>query len=627
MAPDSAPKIYRFRAFELDVAAYQLRRDGVPARLERRPMELLVLLVARHGTLVTREEIIERLWRKNTVIDFDTGLNTLVRKVRQVLGDSPDTPYVETVPGKGYRFIASVELAEPTAALPSTPSSSKWRASKNAALGLSIIACVGLVSLAWHSGNPEAQRVTIAVLPFDNLSGNQDYDYLAEGLAEDAGAFLGQVDPSQLQVISRTSASAFKRSAKPIAASRAELGVDYAVEGSLRAERDQVRVTTKLIRVDDQVQLWTASFDRALTSTLGVQQDIASGIAQQVRITLSPQRAAEIARRQTENAKAYDFYLRGRFEWMNLTPLGNRQALEKYERAIAEDPNYALAWAGIANVLAAAPINSDMEPARVRERARDAAQRAIEANSALAEAHFADAYVNFFLDWHWADAESGMRRAIEIDPNYAMAHLLLGHLLSQTGRQAEARDMTRRARELDPLSAHMYAISAQVAYQGREYAEALEHARQSTVIAPKAWIGYIQLAQALEQLGQIDEALQAFDQAARYSDGNSKVLAYRAHALVAAGRTVQAHQMLGALEQRASQRYVPPYSIAMAYAALGETEKALEALERAYRARDIHLVFLPIDPRWDALRGNARFGALMQRCGFASDLPVPDLQN
>ncbi len=619
MANDPAAKIYSFRGFELDVAAYQLRRNGEPARLERRPMELLVLLVARHGTLVTREELIERLWRKNTVIDFDTGLNTLVRKVRQVLGDSPEAPYVETVPGKGYRFIAPVELVAGAAVRAASRSTAKSHRLRNAALLLSfIIACAGIASWVWRGGHTGAQQVTIAVLPFDNLSGNREYDYLAEGLAEDAGAFLGQVDPKQLQVISRMSASAFKRSGKPIAASRAELGADYVVESSLRAERDQVRVTTKLIRVDDQVQLWAASFDRALTSTLGVQQDIASAIAQQVRITLSPQRAAEIALRQTENPKAYDLYLRGRFEWMNLTPAGNRRALEYYERAIEEDRNYGLAWAGVASVLVAAPINSDAEPASVRERARDAARRATEANPGLAEAHFAQAYVQFFLDWRWSDAERGMRRAIEIDPNYAMAHLLLGHVLSQTGRQAEAREMTRRARELDPLFAHMYAISAQVAYQGREYTDALEYARQTTVIAPKFWIGHIQLAQALEQLGQIDAALQAFDEAARYSDGNSKTLAFRAYALAAAGRTAEAYEALGALEQRAQKGYVPPYAIAMAYAGLGEADAALEWLERAYRARDIHLVFLPVDPRWDALRGDARFGALIARCRFDS---------
>jgi TolB-like protein/DNA-binding winged helix-turn-helix (wHTH) protein/Tfp pilus assembly protein PilF len=615
---DFAPKVYRFREFELDIAAYQLRRNGAPARLERRPMELLVLLVERHGTLVTREEIIERLWPKKTVIDFDTGLNTLVRKVRQALEDSPEAPYVETVPGKGYRFVAPVELDDRAAVRTSPPTSAPSRRARNVALLLGFLACIAIVSWAWRSGEPEERHVTIAVLPFDNLSGSREHDYLAEGLAEETGTFLGQVDPKRLQVISRMSASAFKRSGKPVAESRAELGADYVVESSLRAERDQVRVTVRLTRVDDQVQLWAASFDRALTSTLGVQQDIGSAIAQQVRIALSPQRAAEISRRQTQNQKAYDLYLRGRYEWMNLTPTGNRRALEYYERAIEEDRDYALAWAGIATVLAAAPINSDVEPATVRERARNAARHAIEANPDLAEAHFAQGYVQFMLDWQWPDAEKHMRRAIQIDPNYAMAHLVLGHVLSQIGQQAEAREMTRRARELDPLYAHMYAISAQIAYQGREYADALEYARQSTVIAPKFWIAHIQLAQALQALGRVDEALQSFEAAARYSDNNSKALAFSGYALAAAGRTTQAREILRVLAERSSQRYLPPYTVAMVYAGLGEHDAALEWLERAYEHRDIHLVFLPVDARWDALRRDARFSALMQRCEFGS---------
>ena len=615
---DFAPKVYRFLEFELDIAAYQLRRNGAPARLERRPMELLVLLVKRHGTLVTREEIIERLWPKKTVIDFDTGLNTLVRKVRQALDDSPETPYVETVPGKGYRFVAPVELDDRAAVRPPPPATAPSRRARNVALLLGFFACIAMVSWAWRGGQPTTQHVTIAVLPFDNLSGSREHDYLAEGLAEETGTFLGQVDPKQLQVISRMSASAFKRSGKPVAESRAELGADYVVESSLRAERDQVRVTVRLTRVDDQLQLWAASFDRALTSTLGVQQDIGSAIAQQVRTALSPQRAAEIARRQTQNQKAYDLYLRGRYEWMNLTPTGNRRALEYYERAIEEDRDYALAWAGIATVLAAAPINSDVEPATVRERARNAARHAIEANPDLAEAHFAQGYVQFILDWQWSDAEKHMRRAIQIDPNNAMAHLVLGHVLSQTGQQAEASEMTRRARELDPLYAHMYAISAQIAYQGREYADALEYARQSTVIAPKFWIAHIQLAQALQALGQIDEALKSFEAAARYSDNNSKALAFSGYALAAAGRTAEAREILRELAERSSQSYLPPYTVAMVYAGLGEHEAALDWLERAYERRDIHLVFLPVDARWDSLRRDARFSALVQRCEFDS---------
>jgi tetratricopeptide (TPR) repeat protein len=370
------------------------------------------------------------------------------------------------------------------------------------------------------------------------------------------------------------------------------------------------------VRVDDQVQVWTASLDRELTSTLGVQQDLARAIAQQVRVTLSPERAALIARRQTENPRAYDAYLRGRHEWASLTPAGNRRALEFYERAIAEDPDYALAWAGIANTLAAAPINSDMPVAAVADQARAAAGRAIKASPDLAEALTAQAYVNFFIDWNWRSSEAALRRAIERDPNLSFAHIILGHVLSQMGRQDEARVMLRLARELDPLFPHTYAMSAQVEYQARDFAAALEYARQATVIQPAFWIGHIQKGQSLTQLGRFDEALQAFDEAARFSGDNSKTLAFRTEALVRAGREAEARAVLAALELRSRDRYVPPVGFAAIHTSLGEHQAALVWLERAYQARDVHLAFLPVEARWDALRNEPGFQALIERCAF-----------
>lgn len=610
MAADPST-VFRFRDFELDVAAFQLRREGIPLHLEPRAMELLVLLVSRPGQLVNRQDIVERLWPKNVVIDFDTGLNVLVRKVRQALQDSPEAPeFIETVPGKGYRFVAAVEESPRVATTPLR--------GRRALLAwtLAAIALVAAAAWLWRTVRTDTSRITIAVLPFENLSGDPQYDYLAEGLAEETGVSLGQIDPKRLRVISRMSAAAFKRGGRPIVESRRALGADYVVESSLRAEGAKVRVTATLVRVDDQVQLWTASLDRALTSALGVQQDLARAIAEQVRVTLSPERAASIARRQTENPRAYDAYLRGRHEWARLTPAGNRRALEHYQRAIAEDRNYALAWAGIANTLVAAPINSDTPAASVAERARMAARRAVQAGPDLAEAVMAQAYVDFFLDWNWRTSEAALRRAIERDSNFAHAHLLLGHVLSQTGQHEEARVMVRRARELDPLFAHTYAISAQVEFQARDFAAALEYAQQTTAMQPTFWIGHIQKGQALAQLGRIDQALHAFAEAARYSGDSSKALAFRADALARAGRKAEARAVLATLEQRARERYVPPSILATIHASLGNSRVALDWLDRAYDARDVHMVFLPVDPRWDVLRNEARFAELIERCAF-----------
>jgi tetratricopeptide (TPR) repeat protein len=240
----------------------------------------------------------------------------------------------------------------------------------------------------------------------------------------------------------------------------------------------------------------------------------------------------------------------------------------------------------------------------------------VQAAPDLAEALSAQAYVNFFIDWNWRVSETALRRAIELDPNFAFAPLLLGHVLSQMGQPEEARARVRRARELDPLFPHTYAMSAQVEFQARDFAAALEYAQQTTVIQPAFWIGYIQKGQVLSQLGRFDEALQAYADAARFSADNSKTLAFRAEALARAGREAEARAMLSALEERNRERYVPPTVFATIYASLGESRLALDWLERAYDARDVHLVFLPVDPRWDGLRKEPRFVALLQRCDF-----------
>lgn len=580
MPPSPADSTFRFGTFELDVPAYALRRRGKPVRLERRPMDLLILLLERRGQLVSRADIVDRLWGADVFVDVETGVNTAIRKIRRALADSSDAPtFLETVPGKGYRFVGEARAVE---------------------------------------AEPEesASRVTLAVLPFENLGADPEREYLADGLTEEAIAALGQIDPDHLSVIGRTSVMTYKRTTKTLAEIGRELNAAYLVEGTIRTEGARLRITPKLIRVRDQIQIWSGSYESEPPSVLEFQRELSAAIAEQIRMRLSPESLPALERRRTRDAEAYDLYLRGRYFWNQHTPPTTRRALECYTRATALDPSYALAWSGLADAHTASPITGDARPRDVWPRARDAVAHAVGAEPKLAQTQASRGFLDFWLNWDWKAAEQAFRAATALDPGYAFAHRMRGIVRAHSGQHESARVSAKRARELDPLHAMEHALSAQVAFQARDYSEAMQFARQATVIDPDFWIGHFQLAQAYEQLGKADEALGVLQTAARLSGGNSKPIGLRGYILAKRGQTGGAEDVLRTLEAIANERYVPPYAMALVHAGLGRPDLAFEWLERAYDALDVHLVFLAHDPKWDALRADPRCGAILGRCGF-----------
>jgi TolB-like protein/DNA-binding winged helix-turn-helix (wHTH) protein/Flp pilus assembly protein TadD len=616
---------FRFGDFTLDVLAYELRHQGHPVRLERRPMDLLVLLVERRGQLVARNEIIERLWGKDVFVDVDTGINTVIWKVRAALRDSKDEPaFVETVSGRGYRFIAPVDVVPPSVSSAAVANQAPAAINRRSRLALlaSTVAVV-LVATAflisnWLAESKSVQPMTVAVLTFENIGGDPEREYLADGLAEETISSLAQIDPAHLSVISRASILAYRRMAKPLADLSRELNVDYLVDGAVRTEGSRLRLTSKLIRTSDQAQVWATTYDRELTNVVGLQRELSEAIAEQVRLQLLPDRLVELARRQTQSPDAFDAYLKGRYFENKRNRESVARAVRYYEHAISLDPNYALAWAGLAFTYAASAINSDARPLEVGPRARDAAAQAVRANPRLTEAQFASGYVNWLLDWQWKSAEAALRRAVDLDSSNVTAVRTLGHVLSQLGEQGEAEVAMRRTRELDPLSPMSHAMSAQVAYQARDNAAAVKHARQAILIDSTFWIGYMELAQAYTQTGETDLALEALADAARFSGGeNSKTISLRGYLLATTGRINEAREALRRLEAMSIERYLPPYAMALVYAGLGEREAVFDWLEKAFAARDVHLIFLPVDPKWDPFRSDQRFEALVARCGFA----------
>jgi TolB-like protein/Flp pilus assembly protein TadD len=543
-------------------------------------MDLLILLIERRHELVSRDDIVKRLWGERPFIDVEMGVNTAVRKVRQALNESTDTPtFIQTLPARGYRFLADVELVQP-------------------------------------AGVVEAARgVRLGVLPFDNINTDPDREYFADGLTEEAIVSLGQIDPDHLTVIARTSVMPYKRTTKPVEQIGRELDVEYLVEGAVRAEGPRLRITCKLIRVRDQSQVWSLSFDSEGGGLLEFQRELCNAIAEKVALQIAPGRLDSLSRRQTRDVEAYDLYLRGRYYWNQLTPPTTRRAIEFYSRATERDPRYALAWSGLSDAYAAAPINGDAPPLAAAERAHAAVRRAADADAQLAEVQTSLGLVNLFLDWDWPAAEAHFRRAIALDPAYALGHRMLGVSLSHSGQHEAARIAIRRSRELDIYAMH-YSLSAMIEIHARNSTAALAFARQATVIAPDFWIGHYHLAHAYDQAGELELALDSITTAARLGGGNSKALGTRGYLLARLGRLEEAREVLTGLEAISRERFMPPYGLALTLLGLGDNERALEALERGFELRDVGLMFLPVDPKWDGLRSEARFRKLIARCGF-----------
>jgi DNA-binding winged helix-turn-helix (wHTH) protein/tetratricopeptide (TPR) repeat protein len=570
--------IYLFGGFRMEAEKRLLLRGGNPVPLTPKVFDTLLHLVQRKGEVVEKEQLMKAVW-PDTIVE-ENNLSQNISTLRRVLGqDQTNHRYILTVPGRGYQFVAE------------------------------------LVGSPSESTRPSV-RVTLAVLPFDNLGAGSARDYLADGLTEETIAALGQVDPEHFSVIGRTSVMNYKGTSKTLAEIGRELNAPYLIESSIRAEGERLRITSKLVRASDQIQIWSASYDSEPSSMLVFQQELSAAIAQQVQLQLSPERISALARRQTRNAEAYDLYLRGRHYWHQLSVPTTKRAIESFTKATELDPEYALAWSGIADTLAATPINGDAPTLAIWPRAKEAAARAVRAEPNLSEAQASLGFVKFWLDWDWLGAEKAFRQAIVLDASYPLPYRMLGVLYAHSGRHEEARPAIRRARELDPLVAVYQALSAQVAFVARDFIAAKQFARQSIVIDPEFWIGHLQLAQTCEQLGENEQALEALHEASRLSNGNSKAMALRGYIFAKLGRKDEAAEVLTMLAALSRERFVPPYALALVHAGLGQKDFAMEWLERAWAARDVHLTFLPVDPKWDVFRAEPRFAALLSRCEF-----------
>ena len=410
---------------------------------------------------------------------------------------------------------------------------------------------------------------------------------------------------------------AYKATRKTIAEIGRELNVDYALEGSVRREGHRVRISAQLIRASDQTHLWAHNYDRELKDVLAVQAELARAIADQVQIRLAPRDHAPLAEAGSMDHAAYDAFLHGRFHLWKVTRPSIERAIEYFRQATEIDPRMAVAYAGLADCYDILPITSDVRPREAFPKAEQAAMQALKIDQGLAEAHCALSSVRFWYNWDWHASAEHSRRAIVRNTNYALAHLRYGHLLSNTGRHEQAIAEIDLARQLDPFSPITNTLCAQFRFQARRYDEVLPLLARALEIDPNFFVAHIVFAKMYQFLGRYDEALIAAQKARQFSGGNTEAISLIGYTYALMKRRAEAEEVLRELQRLTPQKFVPPYNLATVFLGLGESEKALDYLEKAYQERDVHMVFLNVEPKWESLRGSPRFQSLLHRIALS----------
>jgi TolB-like protein/DNA-binding winged helix-turn-helix (wHTH) protein/thioredoxin-like negative regulator of GroEL len=636
MALSATPsRILCFGSFEVDLEARELRRQGLKIGLQDQPFRLLTLLLERAGEVVTREELRDKLWPADTFVDFDHSLNTAVRKLREALGDSAETPrYVETLARRGYRFVAPLAEPGPTSPLAhsadadlasaSPPTVARLPPSARRALVIAAVLSSAALVAYWVGGrrSPRAQpgrRLTLAVLPFDNLSGDADQEYLSDGLTEEMITQLGRLEPDRLRVTARSSTWKYKRAERDIDRLRRELGADYVLEGSLRRAGERVRVTAQLIQAVDQTDVWAETYERDLRDVLVLQSEVARAVARAIALTLTPDAQARLASARSVSAESYQDYLRGRYFSNRRTEAALKQALGYFQRAIAVDPDNARAYSGLADcysALGASSVVGGLPPRQAMPEAKAGALKALEIDGTLAEAHNSLAIVHLLYDWDLAASEKEFRRALELDPEYTTAHHWYSHCLLALGRTDESLAESKRALELEPL--HLV-IGVHLGWHYlyvRQYDQAIEQFRKTLELDPAFPQAQRYAAWAYLQKGMREEAIASLRAALGQLGRDPEVEGELGHALGVAGRRAEALAMLEGLRQLSSRRYVAPFSVALVHTGLGDRDQALAWLEKAYVERSDYMPYLSREPMLDGLRSDPRFAALVRRVGL-----------
>jgi TolB-like protein/DNA-binding winged helix-turn-helix (wHTH) protein/Tfp pilus assembly protein PilF len=629
-------RIYRFDNFELFAAESELRAGNSSIRLQEKPLQLLIALVEKPQQVVTRAELRERLWESHIFVDYEQGINVAIRKLRDALGDSAENPkFIQTIAKKGYRFRLAVHVSDPeeptgvvardapprqeeiARAFPGQPSGkshsarSRW---KLAVLALVVLSVLG----AWLYGarlkaRGASQIHSLAVLPLRDLSPDPGQEYFADGITEEVIANLAQSLP--LRVISRTSVMRYKEPNEPVREIARKLGVEAIVEGAVARSGNRVTVTIQLIDATEDRHLWAQTYDRNVGDLLSLEAELSHQIAKQVGATLDAKQGVREAKSRAVDPQVHELYLKGRYFWNKRTDDGVRKAAEYFQQAVDLDPNYPQGYIGLADcyLFGQQPRSlGDLAP-----RAEAMATKALEIDEGAGEAHATLGLLAQNSELDWARAEREFKRAIDLNPNYATAHHWYGEHLALRGKFDDALLEMKLANDLDPLSLVIIKDTGEVYYLARQYDQALEYFRKVVDMDPGFVLAHRSIGMVYLQKRDFSAGIAEFQKAKQLEDVPDSVTEL-GYAFAVSGRREEAERALQDLRKASERRFISPDRFAVVYAGLGDKDRAFQWLEKTYREGGL-LTGLKVDPRWDKLRTDPRFGNLLKRVGLGSD--------
>jgi TolB-like protein/Tfp pilus assembly protein PilF len=571
---EARTRSYEFEDFRVEVDKRLLFRHGKPVRLTPKAFDTLLLLVQRKGEVISKDDLMREVW-PDTAVE-ENNLNQNISTLRRVLGENRgENRYIATVPGQGYRFVPQVES-------------------------------FGFAQIT-------AEPVTVAVLPFANLSSDQDSEFFADGITEEIINALAQI--RNLRVVARTSAFSFKGKQIDLRTVGATLNAGTLIEGSVRKSGNRVRIVAQLINAADGYHIWSERYDRELQDIFAVQDEIARTIADRLKVTLGPEKVETLVRSETKDLEAYQLYLKGRFHWNKRSAEGLQKAIECFQQAIGKDPGYAVAYAGLADAYNMISFRNVMAPHAIMPKAKAAAAKALELNTNLAEPHVSLAYASFTYDRDWPAAGRHFERAHALNPAYVVGHAFYPLYLSSRGRSEESISVAKRALELDPAATVVSHILAVQLYLARVFDEAAEQCRQTLELDPNYQPAYEVLGQVYSVTGKHEEAVIEFEKSVAVTRRSSWALALLGYAHARSGAGIRALEIVAELERTAKSSFVPALCFALVYAGLEEADQAFAWFAKASDERHNRLAYIKVEALWDRVRSDPRFAELLR--GFA----------